>query len=638
MFLLLDISFIVDELHKGQRVVYRYPTKCPYSEDNMKEIWKTYNEKYSAIDDVQFAKLFRPKPKMFHKCFELVIDDIHYFSFPTPCMDTNDDHYYVDNTITLFNVVIATIRNNTRTIEENVIKEWSSKNNNSDTPKGIKMKIGENKGQKEKGQGFITLDVEILRRAVKTLSRNLLLEEKRLSYVSREVELILTLQGRLESDSNQMDARHVRDGLLLRSHLVNVLRSVFHSLLTGQTLKVPSSRGVTIDLLLNLDHNHNRDHGSHDNNNNICENNNNKHKIHSSSSSPSSSSSMKHENYYRGDMNNMRPYHSLLCTSQAETSIVTNDNELDLWNRVQVGINSGVGDREGDFGDNGKSMAIDSIDYLKSPDLSHILSHTEPTLSLEMLAANLELTMEEMVINARHADLWNIGRVLKTFTLSSVYRVNNNCRIDQHSVFFANFINQLVTSADYVDHTNINRDYNPNTPFSDNENGLGLDNLNMESNTIGTDDYGYTGVGNGTGTTDNHNRLVGLHETLALFDGRRNIEVIQKELPVTVRDFVVDIVLWLLQQDLLREVQVYLFSHPLNSNDTHNKNSNNNNNDDNNHNKNSIAYPGINGEDSFKKYLSGRHTLEEVIWNERIPKSVLLQYINSRSDIITQNR
>ena len=81
----------------------------------------------------------------------------------------------------------------------------------------------------------------IVREEVKILSSNLLLEEKRLNYVTREVELILTLQGRLESDSSLMNYRHIRDGLLLRSHLVNVLRSVFHSLLTGHKLRVPSA-------------------------------------------------------------------------------------------------------------------------------------------------------------------------------------------------------------------------------------------------------------------------------------------------------------------------------------------------------------------------------------------------------------
>ena len=164
--MLVGVAFIVDELHKGQRLVYRYP-----------DVWK-----YNSIDSVQFAKLFRPKPTMFNTCFELVIGDIHYISYPTPCVDMDDDH---ESTITLFNVVIATERNDG-------MKNINNHKNKIDT------KSSSNTEEYDSG-----VDNDVLRRIVKTLSLNLLREERRHRYVSREVELILTLLGKLDQESEQ---------------------------------------------------------------------------------------------------------------------------------------------------------------------------------------------------------------------------------------------------------------------------------------------------------------------------------------------------------------------------------------------------------------------------------------------------
>ena len=57
-----------------------------------------------------FAKLFRPKSALYNKVLELTIDDIEYLSFPCPCIDENVDLHDSTNLITLFNVVIAKVR------------------------------------------------------------------------------------------------------------------------------------------------------------------------------------------------------------------------------------------------------------------------------------------------------------------------------------------------------------------------------------------------------------------------------------------------------------------------------------------------------------------------------------------------
>jgi hypothetical protein len=65
------------------------------------------------ISPDNFAKLFRPKASLFNKILELTIDDLHYISFPCPCSDelsADTSSQTATDVITLFNVVIATVR------------------------------------------------------------------------------------------------------------------------------------------------------------------------------------------------------------------------------------------------------------------------------------------------------------------------------------------------------------------------------------------------------------------------------------------------------------------------------------------------------------------------------------------------
>lgn len=79
-----------------------------------------------------FAKLFRPKASLFNKVLELTIDDLHYISFPCPCSDelsTDTSIQTTTDVITLFNVVIATVRESAMRKLESISNAESKRSN-----------------------------------------------------------------------------------------------------------------------------------------------------------------------------------------------------------------------------------------------------------------------------------------------------------------------------------------------------------------------------------------------------------------------------------------------------------------------------------------------------------------------------
>lgn len=155
--MIIGIALVVDELHKGQRLVCRYPESIPSSILNSNEGLLKFHQEYHSLRCVlcanivctvitrfvlawctfrflwlifficglllvskptdyspdNFAKLFRPKATLFNKALELAIDDLVYISYPCPCSDElSSDTSLQSGTdvITLFNVVIATVR------------------------------------------------------------------------------------------------------------------------------------------------------------------------------------------------------------------------------------------------------------------------------------------------------------------------------------------------------------------------------------------------------------------------------------------------------------------------------------------------------------------------------------------------
>lgn len=115
--MILGVALVVDEFHKGHRLVFRYPEAPPSFALFSGEIMMKFHEEFMSMSPDNFARLFRPKPAFFNKIFELTIGDINYISYPAPCAADSDravldllDDQATDNVITMFTVVVARIR------------------------------------------------------------------------------------------------------------------------------------------------------------------------------------------------------------------------------------------------------------------------------------------------------------------------------------------------------------------------------------------------------------------------------------------------------------------------------------------------------------------------------------------------
>lgn len=106
--MIIGIALVVDELHKGPRLVCRYPPSIPSNILNFESSnLLKYHSEYLSITPENFAKLFRPKLAICSQVIELTINDLYYISFPCPCPATNDDNSRI---ISLFNIVITTVK------------------------------------------------------------------------------------------------------------------------------------------------------------------------------------------------------------------------------------------------------------------------------------------------------------------------------------------------------------------------------------------------------------------------------------------------------------------------------------------------------------------------------------------------
>ena len=199
MTFVIGIALVVDELHKGQRLVYRYPESIPSNVLNAQDQLLKFHRDYLSLSPDNFAKLFRPKAALFNKVLELTIDDLHYVSFPCPCSDELSSDSSVSTStdvITLFNVVIATVREST--MKALLAKTKPSHGSTIRRDDGAAIKVGVDPVAVALGlvgnsfQGVP--QPKLLRRVVETVSRALLHQEKRNRYVSKQVSQMLRLQ------------------------------------------------------------------------------------------------------------------------------------------------------------------------------------------------------------------------------------------------------------------------------------------------------------------------------------------------------------------------------------------------------------------------------------------------------------
>mmetsp|Transcript_22496 Transcript_22496/g.32851 ORF Transcript_22496/g.32851 Transcript_22496/m.32851 type:complete len:723 (+) Transcript_22496:106-2274(+) len=191
--MIIGVALVVDDIRKGQRLVFRYPEAVPSSVINYGENFLKFHKDYLALSPDNFARLFRPNHSMFNKVLDLVIDDLQYVSLPIPCQRdpqllSGDDPDITDD-ITMFSVIISTVR-------EGAIAKAQSKPRPTGRRQPGEDPVAELLGL---GNGRNPLSIAVLHRVVESFARALHHQEKRAGYVSKEVSLIFKINEDVRS-------------------------------------------------------------------------------------------------------------------------------------------------------------------------------------------------------------------------------------------------------------------------------------------------------------------------------------------------------------------------------------------------------------------------------------------------------
>ena len=205
--MIIGVALVVDDLNKGQKLVYRYPESIPSALfDLSNEALVKFHRDYLSFSPDNFAKLFRPKASYYNQVLDLVIDDLHYISFPCPCKfnknaERSDQLSGIDN-INLFNVVITKVRDSAMNKFTNLdggsySKEWcgdreedGGRDWNYLLDPGVDP-ISVAMGLRERFQKEVSL--ESIKDVVQAFSLALLHLERNQGYVSRQVALMFDI-------------------------------------------------------------------------------------------------------------------------------------------------------------------------------------------------------------------------------------------------------------------------------------------------------------------------------------------------------------------------------------------------------------------------------------------------------------
>ena len=107
--MIIGAALVVDELRKGQRLAFRYPASVPSAILNSHPSLLAFHQDYLSLSPDNFAKIFRPKAALFNKIFELTIDDVHYISYPCPCVEKGEENSIDSNNLPSNNDVIVVV-------------------------------------------------------------------------------------------------------------------------------------------------------------------------------------------------------------------------------------------------------------------------------------------------------------------------------------------------------------------------------------------------------------------------------------------------------------------------------------------------------------------------------------------------
>ncbi|OQR83762.1 hypothetical protein ACHHYP_14312 [Achlya hypogyna] len=228
----LGVAFVVDDIHKGCNLAFRYP--APQSDSHISA--------FHRLSSALVAKLFRPKNALCNQTFELVIDDLRFVSHPV-AINVQPSATQGHRETSMFNVIFA---------------------------------LDETKFHMEMmDPSYVRRDhkkrVEAYAQVAAQLANALLHEENRVGFVTKEVRELLHIRDEIaqnervhhqnnmdESGGNAQEAytevdfdlQTLIDVALGKSVLANDLKAVYHGLEEDGSVHVVVNRWVQLSLTL----------------------------------------------------------------------------------------------------------------------------------------------------------------------------------------------------------------------------------------------------------------------------------------------------------------------------------------------------------------------------------------------------
>lgn len=212
---MIGIALVVDDVRKGFKLAFRYPVVPKGS-------LCSRTMQFHEIESGLFAKLFRPKSVLCNQTFELIIDGLHFVSYPV--LVNRNEHKSKDTT--MFNVVIA--------LDEQHSTGSTSK---IDAFRDITSQIVNAMLHEEMRTGFVSHEVRILLNADDELSQA---DKNTTTTSSNDWDPNRTLAAR----------QTLIDVALERSRLANSLKDIYHGLKESGTVHVVMNDWVKLSLTI----------------------------------------------------------------------------------------------------------------------------------------------------------------------------------------------------------------------------------------------------------------------------------------------------------------------------------------------------------------------------------------------------
>lgn len=520
--MIIGAALVVDELRKGQRLAFRYPASIPSAILNSHPALLAFHQDYLSLSPDNFAKIFRPKAALFNKIFELTIDDVHYISYPCPCVEKGEENSIEYNNlssnndvITLFNVVIATVRESAM---KRVLGEAYTRFFNTSSNKNTKTYIRKDFTNDANISGtdpvaitmglsnsISILSTSTIRKVVESFSKALLVQEKRHRYVSRQVAIMLrTLESNSQviksnpsstnaNDTGDIDEsrqdnmkqqvklqNHIvmdenrdlqcMDIMLQQSSLANELRLIFHGLIGGHSLSLTVNNALNLNMSL-------------------------------------------HDVEEFDEDDSIKPYHTLLLIGESNVifSIISNMYTSSSTDDTHILSRSE------------RALTCSKI----SPLIKKVINSADPTKSFLDLSISLEEPLSELYAIARHLQHWGLAKVITTITASNRYRVHLNAPIEVES---------KVAKAFSAIFSNVKKQVNTKSTN------------NIINGSSPSKEYGIL----------SSNDQLSIARILSCFNGIRTVSEAVECFPHDYTDYAIDIIVWLLRWRMICEVHTSL--------------------------------------------------------------------------------